>query len=31
MDQVIAEYGPAAVDAAVDKIPKEAWPSVAIH
>ena len=31
MNQVIAEYGEAAVDRALDAMPNEAWPSVALH
>ena len=31
MDLVIAEYGQAAVDVALDAMPNEAWPSIALH
>ena len=28
---LVAEYGPDAVDAALDKLPDEAWPSISLH
>jgi hypothetical protein len=31
MEQVIAEYGRAAIDVALEAMPKEAWPSIALH
>jgi hypothetical protein len=31
IDLVIAEFGQAAVDAALDDMPDEPWPSVSLH
>jgi hypothetical protein len=31
LELLIARYGRAAVDAALDKLPDEAWPSVSLH
>ena len=31
MRRLIAEFGHAAVDAALDDMPDEAWPSVSLH
>jgi hypothetical protein len=31
LGELIAEYGHAAVDEAIDEIPIEAWPSVGLH
>jgi hypothetical protein len=31
IDQLIAEFGQAAVNAALDKLPDGTWPSVAMH
>jgi len=31
MRRLIAEYGQAAVDAGLDDMPDEPWPSVALH
>jgi len=28
---LVAEYGPKTVDAALDGMPDEAWPSVSLH
>jgi hypothetical protein len=28
---LVAEYGPKAVDAALEEMPDEAWPSVLLH
>jgi hypothetical protein len=31
IDVLIAEYGQAAVDKAIDAVPDEPWPSVSLH
>jgi hypothetical protein len=28
---LVAKYGPGVVDAVLDKLPDEAWPSVSLH
>jgi hypothetical protein len=28
---LVAKYGPGVVDAALEKLPDEAWPSVSLH